>query len=60
MHASAVAFSVIKLLGVAYLLYLAWKTFRDKSVFEFQARCAASPQNASSAPTPTSTRRVEG
>ena len=37
MHASAVAFSIIKLLGVAYLLYLAWKTFRDKSVFEVQA-----------------------
>jgi threonine/homoserine/homoserine lactone efflux protein len=34
MHASAVAFSIIKWLGVAYLLYLAWKTFRDKSVFE--------------------------
>jgi threonine/homoserine/homoserine lactone efflux protein len=33
MHASAMAFSIIKLLGVAYLLYLAWKTFRDKSVF---------------------------
>ena len=33
MHASAVAFSIIKWLGVAYLLYLAWKTFRDKSVF---------------------------
>jgi threonine/homoserine/homoserine lactone efflux protein len=24
------------LLGVGYLLYLAWKTFRDKSVFEVQ------------------------
>jgi len=34
MHASALAFSIIKWLGVAYLLYLAWKTFRDKSVFE--------------------------
>src|SRR6185312_5152064 len=34
MHASAVAFSVVKWLGVAYLLYLAWKTFRDKSVFD--------------------------
>jgi threonine/homoserine/homoserine lactone efflux protein len=33
MHASAVAFSIIKWLGVVYLLYLAWKTFRDKSVF---------------------------
>jgi threonine/homoserine/homoserine lactone efflux protein len=37
MHASAVAFSIIKWLGVAYLLYLAWKTFRDKSVFDVQA-----------------------
>jgi threonine/homoserine/homoserine lactone efflux protein len=37
MHASAMAFSIIKWLGVAYLLYLAWKTFRDKSVFEVQA-----------------------
>lgn len=33
MHASAEAFSIIKWLGVGYLLYLAWKTFRDKSVF---------------------------
>ena len=33
MHASAVAFSIIKWLGVAYLLYLAWKTFRDTSAF---------------------------
>jgi threonine/homoserine/homoserine lactone efflux protein len=36
MHASAMVFSIIKLLGVAYLLYLAWKTFRDKSGFEVQ------------------------
>jgi threonine/homoserine/homoserine lactone efflux protein len=41
MHASAVAFSVIKWLGVLYLLYLAWKTFRDKSMFEVDA--AAGP-----------------
>jgi threonine/homoserine/homoserine lactone efflux protein len=34
MHASAMAFTVIKVLGVVYLLYLAWKTFRDKSVFQ--------------------------
>lgn len=32
MHASALAFSVVKWLGVIYLLYLAWKTFRDKSM----------------------------
>jgi threonine/homoserine/homoserine lactone efflux protein len=30
MHTSAVAFSVLKYLGVAYLLYLAWSTWREK------------------------------
>ncbi|MGX9787347.1 LysE family translocator [Mycobacterium sp. MMS18-G62] len=34
MHASAVAFSIVKWLGVAYLLYLAVKTFRDRSTFD--------------------------
>ncbi|WP_242613355.1 LysE family translocator [Herbihabitans rhizosphaerae] len=29
-HTSAVAFQVIKYLGVAYLLYMAWATWRDK------------------------------
>jgi threonine/homoserine/homoserine lactone efflux protein len=40
MHASAVAFSIIKWLGVAYLRYLAWKTFRDKSVFAIDSEPA--------------------
>ena len=31
LHASAVAFQVLKYAGVAYLLYLAYKTFRDRS-----------------------------
>ncbi|NHC16006.1 LysE family translocator [Motilibacter deserti] len=31
LHASAVAFSAIKYLGVAYLLYLAWQTWRDRT-----------------------------
>lgn len=31
MHSSAIAFQTIKWLGVAYLLYLAWITWRDKS-----------------------------
>ena len=30
LHTSAVAFSVLKYLGVAYLLYLAWSTLRQK------------------------------
>ncbi|WP_249520980.1 LysE family translocator [Microbacterium sp. ER1] len=32
LHASAVAFEVIKWFGVAYLLYLAWRTLRDASL----------------------------
>ena len=31
LYASAVAFSVLKYLGVAYLLFLAWRTLRDRS-----------------------------
>ena len=30
LHASAVAFTVVKYLGVAYLLYLAWSTLRER------------------------------
>ncbi len=30
LHASATAFQVLKFLGVAYLLYMAWNTLRDK------------------------------
>ncbi|WP_106253219.1 LysE family translocator [Allonocardiopsis opalescens] len=30
LHTSALAFQVIKYLGVAYLLYMAWTTLRDK------------------------------
>lgn len=30
LHASATAFAVVKYLGVAYLLYMAWSTLRDK------------------------------
>lgn len=34
LNSSAVAFQAIKWLGVAYLLYLAWQTFRDKSTIQ--------------------------
>lgn len=33
MHTSALAFQVLKVAGVAYLLYVAWATWRDKSAF---------------------------
>ncbi|UAK34231.1 LysE family translocator [Nocardia asteroides] len=32
LNASAVAFQTLKYLGVAYLVYMAWTTFRDKGV----------------------------
>jgi threonine/homoserine/homoserine lactone efflux protein len=32
MHTSAVAFDTVKYAGVAYLVYLAWQTWRDRSV----------------------------
>lgn len=34
LHTSALAFMVIKYLGVAYLFYMAWKILRDDSVME--------------------------
>ena len=33
LHASAVAFQILKFAGVVYLLYLAWATWRDKAAF---------------------------
>ncbi|MDN4472464.1 LysE family translocator [Demequina zhanjiangensis] len=34
LNASAVAFQTVKWLGVAYLLYLAWQTWRDRSAIQ--------------------------
>jgi threonine/homoserine/homoserine lactone efflux protein len=44
MHTSAVAFQLLKYAGVAYLFYLAWATWRDRSAFavqEVEARAGA-------------------
>jgi threonine/homoserine/homoserine lactone efflux protein len=49
LHASAVAFSVIKYAGVAYLLYLAWQTWRDRFPLAVESTVA-----------PPSTARVIG
>lgn len=35
LHTSAAAFQAVKFAGVAYLLYLAWVTWRDKGMFAF-------------------------
>ena len=36
LHTSAVAFGVLKYLGVVYLLYMAWSTLRDKGALSVQ------------------------
>ena len=40
LYASAVAFSTIKYLGVAYLLFLAWQTWRDKTPLDVETATA--------------------
>src|ERR1700712_5717254 len=44
LQASGVAFESVKFLGVAYLLYLAWSTWRDKSVLAVDEQTA--PESA--------------
>src|SRR4051794_8172006 len=43
LHASGIAFAVIKYLGVAYLLYLAWTTWRDDGVLTVNRSANVSP-----------------
>ena len=45
LHASALAFQVLKLAGVLYLFYLAYATWRDKAAFAVDAS-AARPASA--------------
>jgi threonine/homoserine/homoserine lactone efflux protein len=44
LNASAIAFQSLKYAGVAYLLYLAYKTFRDKTMLEVDV--SAAPRSA--------------
>ncbi|MGH8824105.1 MAG: LysE family translocator [Jiangellaceae bacterium] len=44
LHTSAVAFQVLKYLGVAYLLYMAWNTLRDKEALAVDGE--AGPRSA--------------
>jgi len=38
LHASGVAFQAVRYLGVAYLLWMAWSTWRDRGVLAVEAR----------------------
>jgi threonine/homoserine/homoserine lactone efflux protein len=40
LHASALAFEIIKYLGVAYLLYMAWATIREKGALSVETEAA--------------------
>ena len=40
LHASALAFQIVKYLGVAYLLYMAWGMLRDGGAFEISRQGA--------------------
>jgi threonine/homoserine/homoserine lactone efflux protein len=43
LHASGVAFAAIKYLGVAYLVYMAWATWRDQGALSLEASQARRP-----------------
>ncbi|MBU3060395.1 LysE family translocator [Nocardia sp. NEAU-G5] len=43
LNASAVAFATLKYLGVLYLLYMAWNTFRDKGSLAVEPEPGAAP-----------------
>ncbi|MDQ3780640.1 MAG: LysE family translocator [Chloroflexota bacterium] len=42
LHTSAVAFGVLKYLGVAYLLYMAWSTLNDRGTLAVEAEAPSS------------------
>ncbi|MGI5425666.1 LysE family translocator [Streptomyces sp. CA-179760] len=46
LHASATAFEVLKYAGVAYLLYMAWATVRDKEALVVEEERASAPGSA--------------
>ncbi|WP_280263066.1 LysE family translocator [Nocardia wallacei] len=43
LNTSAIAFQTLKYLGVAYLLYMAWSTFRDKGTLAIDERGQSGP-----------------
>ncbi|WP_430397716.1 LysE family translocator [Ferrovibrio sp.] len=45
LHASALAFEIVKYLGVAYLLYMAWATWRERGAMSFSAQANGAPRS---------------
>ena len=41
MHASALAFQILKYLGVAYLLYMAWNTLNEQGALKVETELGA-------------------
>jgi threonine/homoserine/homoserine lactone efflux protein len=41
LHASALAFQILKYLGVAYLLYMAWTTLKERGALKVEAEIGA-------------------
>jgi threonine/homoserine/homoserine lactone efflux protein len=41
MHTSAIAFAAVKWLGVAYLLYMAWNTLRERGALKVEGEVSA-------------------
>lgn len=48
LHAGGLAFEIVKVLGVAYLLYMAWATWRDKSALAWTRTCRPARPDRSS------------
>jgi threonine/homoserine/homoserine lactone efflux protein len=43
LHTSALSFQVLKALGLAYLLYLAWQTLRERGALQLNGKASNSP-----------------
>jgi threonine/homoserine/homoserine lactone efflux protein len=46
LHTSALAFQVLKYLGVAYLLYMAWSTLKEKGALKVETQPGARSRSA--------------
>ncbi len=45
LHASAPAFEIVKYAGVAYLLYMAWATWRERGAMSFSGQANSAPRS---------------